>query len=84
MIEVTSQPTQVLLRVARGGPMPCWGADFNGDGNDGTDDDVLAFFACVSGSCCATCGEPDFNTDGDAGTDQDIEAFFRVISGGAC
>ncbi len=63
---------------------PCGSADFNGDGDIGTDADIEAFFACLAGICCETCGTADFNGDGDIGTDADIEAFFRVLAGGAC
>lgn len=60
-------------------------ADFDNDGDTGTDGDIEAFFACLSGNCCATCpGNADFDGDGDAGTDADIEAFFRVLAGGSC
>jgi subtilase family serine protease len=59
-------------------------ADFNGDGDIGTDADIEAFFACIAGTCCATCGSADFNGDGDIGTDADIESFFRVLGGGSC
>ncbi len=59
-------------------------ADFDGDGDIGTDADIEAFFACLAGNCCATCASPDFNGDGDVGTDADIESFFRVLAGGAC
>jgi hypothetical protein len=64
----------------------CGTADFNGDGDFGTDQDIEAFFACLSGACCAGCWHngADFNGDGDFGTDQDIESFFRVLSGGSC
>jgi hypothetical protein len=62
----------------------CGSADFNGDGDIGTDADIEAFFACLAGSCCPTCGSADFNGDGDIGTDADIEAFFRVLAGGTC
>ncbi|HYE62747.1 MAG TPA: hypothetical protein VD997_12195 [Phycisphaerales bacterium] len=64
----------------------CGTADFNGDGDSGTDQDIEAFFACLGGNCCGPCfrGGSDFNADGDAGTDQDIEAFFRVLGGGPC
>jgi probable HAF family extracellular repeat protein len=62
---------------------PC-SADFNNDGNVGTDADILAFFACLSGDCCPNCGGPDFNGDGAVGTDADIGSFFRVLAGGAC
>jgi|GEM_PF-830988 len=67
-------------------PPPCGTADFNGDSDFGTDQDIEAFFACLAGACCPTCfaGGADFNADGDFGTDQDIEAFFRVLAGGAC
>jgi hypothetical protein len=59
-------------------------ADFNHDGDTGTDQDIDAFFACLGGSCCATCDSADFNGDGDVGTDADIESFFRVLGGGSC
>jgi uncharacterized membrane protein len=59
-------------------------ADFNGDGDVGTDQDIEAFFACLAGNCCLTCGSQDFDGDGDAGTDADIESFFSVLAGGAC
>ena len=64
----------------------CGTADFDGDGDSGTDFDIEAYFACLAGSCCPTCfsGASDFNMDGDAGTDADIEAFFRVLAGGNC
>ncbi len=64
----------------------CGSADFNCDGDIGTDSDIAAFFACLSGTCpqlpCPN--SADFNGDGDVGTDADIEAFFRVLSGGHC
>jgi hypothetical protein len=67
------------------GPV-CGSADFNCDGDTGTDMDIEAFFTCLAGSCppppCA--GRADFNGDGDVGTDADIEAFFRVLGGGHC
>jgi hypothetical protein len=59
-------------------------ADFNNDGDTGTDADIEAYFACLSGNCCDTCGSADFNGDGDVGTDGDIESFFRVLAGGSC
>jgi hypothetical protein len=59
-------------------------ADFNNDGDIGTDEDIEAFFACLAGDCCPTCGDSDFNADGDDGTDADIESFFRVLAGGPC
>jgi len=62
----------------------CGTADFNNDGDVGTDTDIEAFFACLGGSCCTQCGTADFNGDGDVGTDLDIEAFFRVLGGGNC
>jgi DNA-binding beta-propeller fold protein YncE len=64
----------------------CGTADFDGDGDVGTDADIEAFFACLAGNCCATCwqGGADFNGDGDVGTDADIESFFRVLAGGPC
>jgi hypothetical protein len=64
----------------------CGNADFNCDGDVGTDSDIEAFFACLSGSCpAAPCtNNADFNGDGDIGTDSDIDAFFRVLSGGTC
>ena len=65
-------------------PFASCSADFNGDGDIGTDADIEAFFACLAGNCCATCGSADFNHDGDLGTDADIESFFRVLGGGSC
>jgi uncharacterized membrane protein len=62
----------------------CATADFNHDGDAGTDADIEAFFACVAGNCCTTCYTADFNGDGDVGTDADIEAFFRVLAVGSC
>ncbi len=59
-------------------------ADFNNDGDVGTDSDIESYFACLGGSCCAACGSADFNGDGDIGTDADIESFFRVLAGGPC
>jgi hypothetical protein len=64
----------------------CGSADFNCDGDAGTDADIEAFFACIAGNCPALpCrATADFNDDGDSATDADIEAFFRVLGGGAC
>jgi hypothetical protein len=64
----------------------CGSADFNCDGDVGTDADIEAFFACLAGNCpSAPCANSaDFNADGDVGTDADIEAFFRVLAGGTC
>jgi hypothetical protein len=68
-----------------GGPT-CGSADFNCDGDVGTDADIESFFACLAGNCpAAPCmSSADFNGDGDVGTDADIEAFFRVLAGGTC
>jgi hypothetical protein len=64
----------------------CGSADFDCDGDIGTDADIEAFFACLAGTCpgspCASTA--DFDGDGDLGTDADIEAFFRVLAGGSC
>jgi hypothetical protein len=69
-----------------GGGSPCGSADFDCDGDIGTDADIESFFACLAGSCppppCTS--NADFNGDGDIGTDADIEAFFRVLAGGDC
>jgi hypothetical protein len=66
-------------------PLPhCGSADFNHDGDVGTDADILDYFSCLSGFCCPACDSADFNGDGDVGTDADIEAFFRVLAGGNC
>jgi subtilisin-like proprotein convertase family protein len=61
-------------------------ADFNCDGDVGTDADIESFFSCLAGTCpAAPCmSGADFNGDGDVGTDADIESFFRVLGGGAC
>jgi len=55
-------------------------ADFNGDGDVGSDADIEAFFACMAGNCCALCETADFNLDGDTGTDRDIEDFFIALA----
>jgi hypothetical protein len=64
----------------------CGSADFDCDGDVGTDADIEAFFRCLGGTCppppCTS--NADFNGDGDTGTDADIEAFFRVLGGGTC
>jgi hypothetical protein len=67
-------------------PPYCGSADFNCDGDLGTDLDIEVFFACLAGNCPGgTClNSADFNGDGDIGTDADIEAFFRVLAGGNC
>jgi hypothetical protein len=64
----------------------CGSADFDCDGDTGTDADIEAFFACLSGRCPpAPCtSSADFDGDGDLGTDADIEAFFKVLGSGAC
>ncbi len=67
-------------------PAFCGSADFNCDGDAGTDADIEAFFACLAGSCPppACSNGADFNADGDVGTDADIESFFRVLAGAPC
>jgi hypothetical protein len=65
-------------------PVSVNSADFDNDGDAGTDADIEAFFACLAGNCCPACGSADFNADGDVGTDADIESFFRVLAGQAC
>jgi hypothetical protein len=62
----------------------CGSSDFNHDGDNATDSDIEAFFACIAGNCCATCDTADFNGDGEAGTDADIEAFFQALAGAGC
>jgi hypothetical protein len=78
--------SQVQFNLSVASPPACGTSDFNGDGDFGTDADIEAFFACLGGSCCATCfeGGSDFNRDGDFGTDADIESFFRVLGGAQC
>ncbi len=67
-------------------PRCCSTADFDNDGDTGTDADIEAFFACLAGACCPTCWAlgADFDGDGDTGTDADIDAFFRVLAGDPC
>jgi hypothetical protein len=81
----TGSGAAVGIRV-QGTPIHQCSADFNCDGDIGTDSDISDFFACLAGSCpAAPCtSSADFNGDGDVGTDADIEAFFRVLSGGNC
>jgi hypothetical protein len=79
IVSRTSAGSSVIVHLP-----PCGTADFDNDGDAGTDMDIEAFFACLAGSCCPACHGSDFNTDGDSGTDADIESFFRVLAGGAC
>jgi hypothetical protein len=65
-------------------PGTCGSADFNHDGDVGTDGDIDSFFRCLAGDCCPTCDSADFNGDGDLGTDADIQSFFSVLGGGPC
>jgi len=69
-----------LVRLRPG----CGTADYNHDGDTGTDLDIEDFFACLAGNCCDTCYTCDFNGDGQSGQDTDIEAFFRVLGGNGC
>ncbi len=82
----TSFQNPIALRLVQGTTQTCGTADFDGDGDVGTDADIEAFFACLAGNCCPTCypGGADFDGDGDVGTDADIESFFRVLAGGPC
>jgi hypothetical protein len=79
-----------VFKIVAASPTPnctvavCGSADFDGDGDVGTDADIEAFFRCLGGDCCASGGSADFDGDGDVGTDADIEAFFRVLGGGGC
>jgi hypothetical protein len=77
-------PTSVDVAAVVPGMPTCGSADFDHNGDAGTDADIEAFFACLAGNCCASCGSTDFNGDGDFGTDGDIESFFRVLAGGPC
>ena len=81
-VQINGSPA--LVRVRATGRPRTGSADFNRDGDSGTDADIETFFQCIAGHCCASCGSPDFNGDGDSGTDADIEAFFRVLAGGNC
>jgi hypothetical protein len=71
--------------IGQAGPT-CGSADFDCDGDSGTDFDIEAFFRCLAGTCPAPpcMSNADFNGDGDSATDADIEAFFRVLAGGTC
>jgi hypothetical protein len=76
----------ISVPVTIGSGSGCGSADFNCDGDVGTDADIESFFACLAGTCPAPpcTSTADFNGDGDIGTDADIEAFFRVLGGGTC
>jgi hypothetical protein len=84
--EATLDAAVHWVKVHLAGEPDCGTADFNCDGDVGTDADIEAFFACLSGSCPAPpcANSADFNGDGDVGTDADIDAFFRVLAGGSC
>jgi hypothetical protein len=75
-----------FVLIGTTGAPGCGSADFDCDGDVGTDADIEAFFACLGGNCPAPpcTSNADFNGDGDVGTDADIEAFFRVLGGGTC
>jgi len=79
------QDVAFVLIGSTGAP-GCGSADFNCDGDVGTDLDIEAFFACLAGTCpAAPCtNNADFDGNGDVGTDLDIEAFFRVLGGQPC
>jgi hypothetical protein len=74
----TTQPYLIELR--------CMGADFDCDGDTGTDADIEAFFRCLDGACPAPpChSSADIDGDGDVGTDRDIEEFFATLSSDPC
>jgi hypothetical protein len=87
--DCNEQFTSATVQLTVGGgscPPVCGSADFNCDGDVGTDADIESFFRCLAGNCPgAPCpSSADFNADGDVGTDADIEAFFRVLAGGSC
>ena len=77
---------QAIITLPIEAPAECGTPDFDGDGDEGTDADIEAFFIVIGGGDCptGTCASIDFDNDGDEGTDADIEAFFRVIAGGPC
>jgi hypothetical protein len=81
---VNAEAARVYLAAHLGGG--CGSADFDCDGDTGTDFDIQAFFACLGGNCPAEpcANSADFDGDGDVGTDFDIQAFFRVLGGGPC
>ncbi len=83
-LQLVYEPTHISLLVVPDATHPCWTADFDGDGDTGTDADIEAFFACLAGNCCPACARADFDGDGSSGTDADIEAFFRVLAGAPC
>jgi uncharacterized membrane protein len=62
----------------------CLNADYDHDGDSGTDADIEAFFRCLAGNCGVGCYSTDLDFDGDAATDADIEAFFRMLAGNDC
>jgi glucose/arabinose dehydrogenase len=91
IVQIPSSTTGAVYKIVPTVATPdchhiCGSADFNCDGDVGTDSDIEAFFSCLAGDCPAVpCyNSADFNGDGDVGTDSDIEAFFRVLGGGAC
>ena len=89
VVGISADGTVIVSRTSSGSSVivhltPCGTADFDNDGDAGTDQDIEAFFSCLAGACCPACHGSDFNADGDVGTDVDIESFFRVLAGGAC
>jgi hypothetical protein len=63
---------------------PCAGFDFNRNGVFPEDQDILDFFAVLSGANCATCECVDFNANGVFPEDNDILDVFTVLAGGTC
>jgi hypothetical protein len=82
----TGNTARMVNFVVAGCGPTCDSADFDCDGDTGTDFDIQAFFRCLAGVCpeLPCTNTADFNHDGDVGTDADIEAFFRVLAGNPC
>lgn len=62
----------------------CDSIDFNNNLVFPEDQDVIDFFAAISGLPCSTCSDIDFNNNEVAPEDQDVIEFFHVLAGGDC
>ena len=62
----------------------CDSIDFNNNEVFPEDQDVIDFFAVLSGAECPTCNDIDFNNNDVFPEDQDIIDFFNVLAGGEC
>ncbi|MFN5944219.1 MAG: hypothetical protein ACK5ZG_07175 [Phycisphaerae bacterium] len=84
-VDITPIATGVQVEaIINLGGLSCDPIDFNNDGVFPDDQDVVDFFAVLSGSSCPACNDIDFNNNGVFPEDQDVIDFFNVLAGGEC